>query len=297
VNQRLASFIFVILFILVGCGSGEISTEVPVTQTVTEVIPSSTLIPTETQTSIPTATLIKPTPTLYLMPFPTLSIEQERIKFYQFYNFINGCRLPCLWGITPGVTTWTEVKQFINQFNSWNSIEKVEGSITKSSTFDIYAWYVKHPSSDADYAVPVFLEVQNNVISAIQIDGELASYLFPLHKLLDEYGQPEKILIKTSKQAENPLVYFADIYVVYEDKHILSTYEFIGSGKTNPVKLCLYNVQLNPLILWANDKELNVDFSALKPLGEFSELNAETFYKKFRSKVNKCLSVSSDAWN
>jgi hypothetical protein len=299
VNRKLASLVLVILFILVGCASTTTSAEEPIMPTNTELIPSSTSVPTETKFPIFTATLINPTPTLYLTPLPTFSVEQERVKFYQFYNFINGCRLPCLWGITPGVTTWTEMRQFINRFYSHHYIDEIKWSITKSETSDTYAWYVKHPICCADYAVPVFFEVQSNIISAIQIDRELSGYLFPLDRLLTEYGQPDRILLNTSTNKGDITVYLVDVMLVYSDEYIFSRYQFNEFASTNDTKrrVCLNDNDWKPMILLSPGQELNEDFSIWKPIAEFSEYDTKTFYERFRYNGNKCFEISKDAWN
>jgi hypothetical protein len=95
VNRIFVLLILIASCVLVGCASENSSLDKLDTPTnIVEVTPTSTIVPTEAKTLTPTATIISATPTLYLTPLPTLSIEQERVKFYQFYNFINGCRLP-----------------------------------------------------------------------------------------------------------------------------------------------------------------------------------------------------------
>ncbi len=271
------------------------------TSNIKAVIPSSTPTLPETKTPIPTptATIVISTQTLYLTPLPTLSIEQERVRFYRLYNFIDGCRLPCLWGITPGVTTWTEMKQFIDQFYSFHHIEKVEWSITKSDKFDTYSWAVKQPNSGLDYSPAIFLEVKNNLVTAILIDGELSTLFFPLNRLLSEYGQPDRILLNATTNKGDVTVYLTDVMLVYDDEYIFSSYQFNEFESTNDTtrRVCLNDVQYEPMILLSSGQELNEDFSIWKPISEHSEHTTKTFYERFRYRGNKCFEVSRDAWN
>jgi len=115
VKKKFLSLIFAFSLIFVGCISENTPREEHALSTT--IIPSSTLLPTE-KMSVPTATFIIPTPTLYLTPLPTLSFYKT---VYLMYEANNICSLPCWWGITPGVSTWTEAKQYIEHFNPTRS--------------------------------------------------------------------------------------------------------------------------------------------------------------------------------
>lgn len=299
VNRQFAWPSLIALCILFGCVS-----ETPVmerfdTPTSTKEIPTATRIPPETITSTPSSPLIVATQTPYLTPLPTLSIEQERVKFYQFYNFINGCRLPCLWGITPGFTTWTEMNQFINQFYSHHHIGEAEWSITKTNKFNTYSWSVENPNPGQDFALGIFMEVQDNVVTAILVDSQLSEYLFPLHRLLDEYGEPESIYLNTMKSEGNTPVYSVDVFIMYDSEYIFSGYRFYeyASTKLESRRVCLIDGLVTPLTLWSIGHELNKDFSESKLLVEYSDENTQTFYQRFRYNGNKCFEMSKDAWD
>jgi hypothetical protein len=286
------------IFWVVGCvpENMPVDTTTTIVATNTLTIPFPTPSPTETITPTPKPTLVIPTATLYLTPFPTFSLEQSIAEFSRLYKSNNGCRLPCWLGITPGISTWTETRQFAEQFDSWGfGINKADVHITKSIPYETYAWPVDHPG-DADYAPSVYLEVQNNIVVAILIDSEVASYSFPVHKLLNDYGQPNQLLIKTSKSPEIPSAYFVSVYVVYEDEYIQAAYDFVGDGSKNPVSVCLYNVQMQPMILWSSSQELNRSLSRLKSLDQYSDLDTQSFYERFNSNGNKCMYISNDAW-
>ncbi|KXK15562.1 MAG: hypothetical protein UZ14_CFX002000583 [Chloroflexi bacterium OLB14] len=283
-NKKLILFTLSI-FLFVGCVQEKVTlTENVVIPTVTKISPSST------------PRLIKPTPTIYLSPFSTLSALETYDKLY---NSEFECDKPCWWGIIPGFSTWIETKQFIEQFSVYvYSVDKVNNEITKSEVSDSYMWFVAIPDSGSDTTTAVFFVVQNNVVSAIKIGAELVEYFYPPHKILEEYGQPDQIFISNSEYSVFQETNYAQIYILYEDVNILTSYFFYGSNLTNPLNICLDEEhQAGNMYLWSPSTELDFDFSILKPLEQFSELNVETFYQTFIDDANKCFEVSKEAWD
>jgi len=89
---------------LVGCGQTPTNTPTPspfLTKTTTP-----TLTPTITPTYTPS---LSPTPTA----FPTLSTNQAQTRLFELLAMNGGCRLPCLWGITVGKTTFQEARKIL----------------------------------------------------------------------------------------------------------------------------------------------------------------------------------------
>jgi len=304
VKLKSISFVLLILLILIGCVSENtpkenlaVSTATISSSTLlpTETIPSSTLLSTETLTLIPTETKV-PTPTLYLTPLPTLSFYKTA---YQMYEANNICSLPCWWGITPGVSTWTEAQQYIDHFNPSHSfgVEKVTNfriPITKSTQSEMYRWYVWLP--DADTSATVYFEVENNVVIAIRVTQDLFTLFFPLHKFLERSDKPDKVLVYISDRDKNNGTYDATLYLVYEQKHVLVSYVFWGSETTEAINLCLQHLSPQEMHLWSSGVEISTDLSPLKPLDEFSDLNPNSFYERFKSKNHQCFEMSKNAW-
>jgi hypothetical protein len=130
------------------------------------------------------------------------------------YEANNICSLPCWWGITPGISTWTEAKQYIEHFNPSRSfgVEKVTNPripITKSPQSEMYVWYVWLPNADTSAAV--YLEVQNNVVTAIRVTQDLFTLFFPLHKFLEASDKPDKVLVGISDRDKNKGTYDATL--------------------------------------------------------------------------------------
>lgn len=274
--------VFSVLLILtiVGCVSENtlIKESVVSTNTITIHLPTLTLTPT----------LLQSTPTPYLTPFPTLSYIESIEKLYSPQV---ECDKPCLYGITPGVSTWTETQQFIQQFDGYmgNVVDKTDEKIDKSVSYNIYAWYVNNPIPGTDYAPFIGLEVQNNVVSAIHIPDEFVWYFFPLHKLFEKYGKPDKILIDIEDAFR--------IYVLYEGKRIMTRYSFSVSDMMNPLNICLSgNYSECPMFLWASNTKWDLFSDSLKPLEDYSGLSVEDFYERFIDKSNRCFELSTNPW-
>jgi hypothetical protein len=285
-KQDLRLLVFFLLLILVGCSVANMPAEEVVVSPAT-IIPSSTSLPTKTPfpTALPSLT-----------PLPILSSDET---FNQLFKSENTCEVPCWWGIIPGVSTWTETKQYIEQFSSLSfGVYQVEYDlhITKSTPAEVYGWGVWNPIPGTDYGVAVLLEVQNDIVTALEAQGELVWYFFPIDKLLEHYGPPDKVLIGIGEYDSNPPSFYARIYLLYEEQRILTSYGFSGSGTTSPLSICLYEYNTRSMFLWSLGSELNFDFSKLKPLEEFSELVPKTFYERFKDKENTCFELSMDAW-
>jgi len=245
VKLKILSLVLGIPLILIGCISENTPRENHAISSTT--IPSSTLlptatltlIPTETKTSVPTATVIIPAPTLYLTPLPTLSFYETVNLLYEANNI---CSLLCWWGITPGISTWAEAKQYIEHFNPSLSygVEKVSNPripITKSTQSEMYVWWVWPPESRA--TTGVYLDVQNNIVTAIRVTQDLFTPFFPIYKFLEAADKPDRVLIYIDGYAKNNNIYDAFLYLVYEQKHILASYVYWGIETTNAVNLCL----------------------------------------------------------
>lgn len=292
-KQRLKLLIFFLFLILVGCSIGYMPTEVLDSSPPT-VILSSTLLPTMTPVSTTTITPHIALPPL--TPLPTLSREQT---FSHLFMSENACDVPCWWGIIPGVSTWRETEQYIEQFSDLSfGVYKVgvQKHLTSASLSETYVWYVGNPVPNTDSSTTIYLEVKNNIVTALEIGPELVWNFFPIYKLLETYGQPDEVFLGVNEFDIIPPTYYARIYLFYEDKHLLTSYGFSGLGPINPQKICLYEYGEGYLFLWSDDAALDFDFSKLKPLGNFSGLSPEIFYESFKDDGNKCIEITEDAW-
>ena len=296
VNQQFKRLVLVISFILFGCVSESPSMVELDHPTPTVVIPTSTSVPTGTKTLTPTATLIDTTSTPYLTPFLTLSAKET---FNYLFMSENKCNMPCWWGIIPGKSTWPETRQFIEQFSELSFGVKMVSRIkpiTKASSSETYVWTVGNPVPNTDSATTIYLDVQDNLVAALEIGPELVWNFFPIDKLLVTYGVPNQILIGDIYNDANSQMIYARIYLLYTDERILTSYGYSGSSKENSLKICLYDYSEGYMYMWSYLTDLDFDFSKLTPLEEYLNLDTKSFYDMFKDDKNRCLEISKDKW-
>lgn len=248
-----AKFLVVSMILISGCGKMQSIDESPTptfsrflpptwTPSIT-LTPTTTLIPTVTKTLTPTiAPSSTPTITQTLPPsltlLPTIPLDRLDLEFEILLANNGGCRLPCFWGLTPGITTVAELEQFAYQFpeglvSSWND------------KFTIY--YITSKTGDTSFSVNFI--VKNDVIQSISLNVDTARYYVTLPKLLISYGMPTKILI-------GPSDYEPDLtmLVLYEDQQFMGKYWLYPNPSDN--SLYCYDPQFSPIdvITWSPDK-------------------------------------------
>lgn len=110
------TWILAVVFVFLITSCDVVSSETPITtstvamQTTPSVSPMPTnisVLPSLTYTAIPA------TPTI---PVPTLSAKEKEMVINQLLAEDHKCMLPCWGGVEPGVTTWTDAKEFLEQF-------------------------------------------------------------------------------------------------------------------------------------------------------------------------------------
>jgi hypothetical protein len=144
-----------------------------------------------------------------------------------------GCRLPCWWGLTPGITTWDEARQFLEQFSS---IEKASFNISTQPGATPYVVYF--PSPFGDHSDGALITVFDNIIQTIRIEPETAQLAFTLDQLLSDYGVPTSVLLRqTTVYDVNYIPY--TVVLLYQDNRFLAIFHFSAPRWDNPVKLCL----------------------------------------------------------
>lgn len=114
-----------------------------------------------------------------------------------------------------------------------------------------------------------------------------------MYRFLDTYGPPDEILGDFDSRYSS---YNADLYLVYEEEHIVAVYYFWGSDTIGTVNLCLQELSPGTMYLWAPGLELNQDFSVFTPVDEVSEFSPGIFYEHFVNKNHQCFETSKSAW-
>lgn len=207
----LLGVIFILMF--QGCAS-KVPSGTKITATPNSTLPSSPTVRegVQTQTRVmtsnpntatpfpsPVSTYL-PTPTFTLTlaptltPFPKLSREDAHALVHNLLETNGGCRLPCWWGIVPGLTDWKTARHFLETFVL--EIEQGgEGQIIKDN-IPIYStnFSIRY-ESDNGIKSGFLIDIENSIISGVVTGWDPNQKNFQIHQLLADYGQPAEVYI------------------------------------------------------------------------------------------------------
>ena len=269
--------------LLAGCNAGVSITSVILPTATTTFLPLIKPTNTPNPTQPPTATVTL-TPTTTLTPASTLTplaiSPDSRVAIWRLLVNNGGCHLPCFWGITPGKTSLAEFLQFVHQFPQeaeW--MEKYE---------DRYMFYYDPPLRNIDTTFGVMFYAPNSTIDVIILDSGTARLTFPLTRLLQENGMPDKVLIGPQQPLSGDNS--QEMFVVYEKQKILVRYYLVTKNEY----LCYDPKLVNRFQMWGGNENwltyLNLPFgdsasdANLYPIDQMTEYDMETFYKQFSTR-------------
>jgi hypothetical protein len=263
--------------------------------------PTATLKASATA-AIPTKITVTPSMTTTFTPEPWLTLTRTETQTLKSFSTdaIGECRLPCWWGITPGVTTWEETltnlknkkSQMIETEEHYNATEsKLPNELG-------YVWVYRRDDGKVNW-----IDISSKPLGGIQY-----------YDLLTEYGQPSDIYLFTyhNFQTRPPWLGLGErpAYVIlyYADKGILANYEFFGKvdDAQNVITVCptptSQELELSP-------EGTNLSFDEIKSfvmgISDFPMLNIEDssninnhdFYTKYKNKNDAgCFETPASLW-
>lgn len=278
-------------------------------------LPSSTLTPipffTLTPTSLPTQTIS-----------PTLSTDEARSRLLDLLANNGNCRLPCLWGITPGKSTYQEAKSVLTPLNSISGFGTGFGPGNGSSGLNYYV-------GDFDLRIDIgFLTDKNDLVTSVRFIGEAFKKLkdqpgtekvydweffteqvsqYNLTHILSEYGRPSSVLLSTlTKPSDLSGLKFFNILLLYPDQGILVSYKtelrvageyIMGCPAGAHIELDLHPSGQGQsfLDLLSTDwqETIRVDY---QPLEKVTSMSLDMFYQTFRHETDQCLFTPAKFW-
>ena len=322
----------VIFFVFLACSCvpqinspGSPTQELPrivssITATTTFTITPANNSSTPGDTPLPTLETVKSkTPTVV----PTLSVEAAQLKLMNLVTDNGDCRLPCLWGITPGISTAQEARFKLEPLRSISDFTAFRTGIG-----DI------NPIIKVENGIEINLRIAflatNNIVDRVVFDGralkELAEengvesifdssvfgeYLrvYMLHQLIYSHGVPTSIMLSTMAQIP-PSHYGQDnfkILILYPDQGILVLYTTDMHMVGKNVVGCPLNAHVE-LYLFQSGNSMNfykllerTDWpkkiaNNYKPLEEVTAMSQEEFYQTFRLPTDACLETPANLW-
>jgi len=262
--------------------------------------PTGTLIPTESKTPILFSSPTKLLPTW--TPFPTIPTEEYQEYVSGLLEDNGGCKLPCLWGIMPGETTWRETRQFFNSF-------------ARTSSLDQYGYAYVEPPFESEHIdrFSFNFAVEDRLVVGIKT----YNWYFPqiqawyyLPNLLQKHGEPDQVSIYTdgkNRTGSRP----TGLILFYEDYGSIIEYVSFSEimAKGEEIIICpegTYNV----MYLWPQGERItyeealygymeseNWNYPAPQKLEEVTNIDAEAFYEAFKALDNKpCLTTYLEYW-
>jgi hypothetical protein len=288
--------------------------------------PVSTLPPSPTHTLTPTATFTiapthTPTPSSTPTAIPTLSIEDAHARLLELLADNGGCRLPCLWGIMPGETTYQEGQVLLAPFagiSNYTAFKSGIGNITPYIVLDDLIVYISVDIlaknnivtqvhfSGAAYREMVDQRGVENIYDSTLFGEKLEPYM--LSQILSEYGPPGSVMVSTWAEIPSPNLgtgYFK-ILLLYPDLGILAVYttgmRIVGENVLGCPANAHVELKLRPGgkvdefynslgLFW--EKEVPEYF---KPLDEVTSMSVDSFYRTFRQPTSQCLITPSSWW-
>ncbi len=248
---------------------------------------------TPTITPVRTSTVpVRLTPTIQ----PTYTHEERKMVLRDLYKNNGGCKLPCWWGFTPGITSWAEASGLLG---------KLATRIYDSPTVEDISFYEIFIPPD-DLGSPIEREywqlykLKNGVIESIEI-GILNIDHYTLENLLEEYGPPDEIWVRTGRKDEYQTVTDLYLFVFYKGEGIAAWYYDINARvEDNSIVGCPeisgHLMVWNPMQPYTFD-EIKNHFTvapkelSFKPLVEVSGMSIEEY-----TRHPSCIEAPLDLW-
>lgn len=307
--------------------SASIPTSSMPAQVPTEMSTASPVSPTPLAISLTTVTpfltfTLSPTPTW--TPSPTLSRQDALALVKNLLENNGGCRLPCWWGITPGVTEWNQARHFLETFAI--EIKGYEQTIIKP-VIDIELGKERTatdgvPVQQVDYFITyeitngvraeIYVFVENRIVRSAEMGGRGMN--FRLHQLLTDYGPPDEVFIQTHRYTSDggPPPFIFVLY--YAQKHFSADFRLNGEFVEDKIVACPQLIDPRIWVdasdmVWTLDSLFDYVFGPPTPgrprtqgeqvltLKDATGMDMETFTNIFKNPDNqKCLETPADLW-
>jgi hypothetical protein len=270
------------------------------------------------QTSTPTVT---PSPTYTPTSIPTLPADDANRKLLDLLTNNGGCRLPCLWGITPGESTFEQVliklwplrniSVFTSHDNKVASISPVytKGELNILTSISLSTYADNEIVKRIIYQAGSFHKFQSESFASgysysevfdISAFGKIAA-VYMLPGILSIYGRPDSVLILTYGGPTGNFKYnYFEIVLLYPDQGMLVHYTTQKRMVGNNILGCMANAHVEINLVRSGKgtafKDLispawNDRLAYYKPVEELTSMSVDDFYQAFRQPTEKCITI------
>jgi hypothetical protein len=296
-------FSLMILILSAGCSGPQpgvpTNTQPPPTQISFTYTPIPTVIipptPSPTKTFTPTSThwptiTPRPTPSVTRTPLPTLPPDKALAKLLELLKTNGGCKLPCWWGITPGVTSSDEAQAFLATFAS---------KFTEDPSYLGYGVLFFVPQNTIPgllhgepYGFGVYID-DNGIVEQIHTWKP-----YRLSDFLTDFGPPSQVWIygKSSRTLDSNASYTMALF--YPDQGIMAVWNGTAE-KRDPIRVCPNRFDPGVFLkLWAPPVTKTFEEAAgselldgppplaFYPIEKATNLDVKTFYERYKDPRN-----------
>jgi hypothetical protein len=226
------------------------------------------------------------TPTFTMIPTPVGQDAESKVAYLLKTN--GNCQLPCWWGITPGRTSWGEVKTYLAAFAAEIS-QNISHPPQNEITYYYYARFLPTLDLSSELIYTEFLINQDGLIEIINTSSKLS-----LASMLNTIGVPSQIRIRVVLIGPPPYNY---TLILYYDTGMMVVYEGTTiTGSVDFLKICSKDIPREFSHLWVWDPATIYGFEEIgkfgvippltpadvfRPLNEISNMQPQSFFDLF----------------
>jgi hypothetical protein len=285
-----------------------------------ETLPS-TNTPTfqRTKTATNTETIIPPSST----PESTLLPKESKELFLSLMQTNGGCGLPCVWGITPGISEFDNVREFVARFgNGTTDHYEIEGESFENTNYIFFYFCDEENFLRRSYKFEQLGKpVEYLLLSAIErvgrpdhlLEQEISYY--KMANILTMYGKPAEVFIGPwwdDPHLVNEWLSFG-VVLYYPERGFLIQYLFNQDKDEEFFIGCPDPVMQFFLTTWDyhQDKSLEEvssvqsefyvfreDSAYYQPIEMAMDMTIDEFYEKYKDpETQTCLRAPRKNWN
>jgi len=274
--------------VLVACAARETAMPLPTAS------PVAIASPTRTSTAVPLPSItptVTRTATPVWIPLPTLAPEQAEEAIMELLRTNGNCRLPCWFGVVPGVTTWSEARRIFEPFatieDNWRTKVMVQGEYQILSDHSVI---FQVPGEERESGGSI--SDQGGIVATIFVGPNAArNGGFVFSRLLSEYGKPDQVHLDIVAHVPEPGIPF-DLILYYPEQNILLYYQLEGDNDGG--SLCVDLKGASPrMFFWSDESNWEVPYDELPLWAAFgdrfpveiekvTDYSVESFYETFK---------------
>lgn len=332
--QTISQWFSLLLLMSVVASCSSFMESIPTPSLVTNTLPISS--PSRTKTKPPTLTASPtgtPTTAFTLTTAPTLTAEDARKRLLDVLANNGDCRLPCLWGIVPGKSTYQEAQNILLPLSSIAPPETIyfeptplrgvlggtitplylDGDLRLNARIG-YLYSNDGIVSNLDFRVReerIVSDTNGNLYGEPIFDfspfTKRVEY-YSLSHVLSEQGIPASAFIEGAGLSfSHPIIPGKlDIVLLYPDQGIWIDYTLVGNYAGDAIRGCPTNAHIQMKLYPPGDPDSFFTFldqtdwgkikNGYKPLEEATSMSLEQFYETFRNSSDQCIETPTNLW-